>query len=275
MTVEGAAEFARCVNALRPWLGTLVFAGGWAHRLHRDHVLARPPEYQPIRTLDADVAFSPEEPLVGSLETALSAAGFEEKLFGEQSPPVTKYTLGEEHGGFYVEFLVPLHGSGKKRSGEPDDTLSMAGITAQKLRHLDVLLLHPWAATVPAEPGHLDDSAEIRVPNAVSFIVQKLLIHPYRKPRKRAQDILYIHDTLELFGPSLADLRQLWGEKVAPAMGDKRVRKAVVQGRELFADVTDVIREAARIPQDRNLAPEDIRAACSQSLQAVLEPPEE
>jgi hypothetical protein len=39
--------------------------------------------------LDADVAFSPEEPLVGSLETALSAAGFEERLFGEQSPPVT------------------------------------------------------------------------------------------------------------------------------------------------------------------------------------------
>ena len=50
--MEGAAEFARCVGALRPWLGTLVFAGGWAHRLHRDHALAQPPEYQPIRTLD-------------------------------------------------------------------------------------------------------------------------------------------------------------------------------------------------------------------------------
>ena len=273
--MEGAAEFARCVNALRPWLGTLVFAGGWAHRLHRDHALAQPPEYQPVRTLDADVAFSPEQPLVGSFETALTAAGFEEKLFGEQSPPVTKYTLGEEYGGFYVEFLVPLHGSGKKRSGEPDDTLSMAGITAQKLRHLDVLLLDPWAATVPAEPGHLDGPAEIRVPNAVSFIVQKLLIHPYRAPRKRAQDILYIHDTLELFGPSLADLHQLWNEKVAPAMGPQTAKKGLAQGRELFAEVTDAIREAARIPQDRKLAPEDIRAACAQGLQAILDVPGE
>jgi hypothetical protein len=104
LRVEGAAEFARCVGALRPWLGTLVFAGGWAHRLHREHALAQPPEYQPIRTLDADVAFSPESPLKGNLERALSAAGFQEKLFGEQNPPVTKYTLGEEHGGFHIEF---------------------------------------------------------------------------------------------------------------------------------------------------------------------------
>jgi hypothetical protein len=36
------------------------------------------------------------------------------------------------------------------------------------------------------------------VPNATSFIVQRLLIHSDRPPRKRSQDILYIHDTLEL-----------------------------------------------------------------------------
>ncbi len=268
--MQGAAEFARCVNALRPWLGTLVFAGGWAHRLHRDHALARPPEYEPIRTLDADVAFSPEEPLTGSLETALSAAGFEETLFGEQNPPVTKYTLGKEHGGFYVEFLVPLHGSGKKRSGKPDDTLSMAGITAQKLRLLDLLLVDPWTATVSAEPGHLEDPAEIRVPNAVSFIVQKLLIHAYRKPRKRAQDILYIHDTLELFGPSLEALHELWKERVRPAMPPRTAKKAHTLGRELFSAVTDTIRDAALIPQDRTLNPEDVRAACWQGLDVVL-----
>lgn len=29
--------FARLINALRPWLGQVVTAGGWAQRLHRVH----------------------------------------------------------------------------------------------------------------------------------------------------------------------------------------------------------------------------------------------
>jgi hypothetical protein len=272
LELEGAAEFARCVGALRPWLGDLVFAGGWAHRLYRDHALARSPAYQPIRTLDADVAFSPERPLSGSLVEALTAAGFEEKLLGEQSPPVTHYALGEEGGGFYVEFLVPLRGSGRKRSGKLDETLSMAGITAQKLRHLELLLEAPWTATVPAQPGHLEDPTEIRVPNAVSFIVQKLLIHAARQPRKRAQDVLYIHDTLELFGPSLEVLHEIWEQQVRPALSRRTAGRAEILGGELFAEVTDTIREAARIPQDRALNPEDIRAACSQGLEVLLDP---
>jgi hypothetical protein len=151
----------------------------------------------------------------------------------------------------------------------------MAGITAQKMRHLDVLLVEPWTITIPVQPGVLDDPIDIRVPNAVSFIVQKLLIHGTREPRKRAQDVLYIHDTLELFGPSLEALRGLWSEKVDPAMAQKTSRRACTLGRELFANVTDTIREAARIPQDRALKPEDIRATCSQGLEAILHPPAE
>jgi len=52
--VEDMESFARLVTALRPWLGQLVVVGGWAHRLHRFHRLATPPDHLPLRTRDTD-----------------------------------------------------------------------------------------------------------------------------------------------------------------------------------------------------------------------------
>ncbi len=37
---QDRAAFAQVVMALRPYLGELVFVGGWAHRLHALHELA-------------------------------------------------------------------------------------------------------------------------------------------------------------------------------------------------------------------------------------------
>jgi hypothetical protein len=87
------AAIARLIDALRPWSGKLVIVGGWAHRLHRHSDLANPPEYDPVRTLDADLAFSPAEPLEGNIAAALKAAGFQEVLSGEHRPPVSHYAL--------------------------------------------------------------------------------------------------------------------------------------------------------------------------------------
>ena len=50
-------DFERLAAALKPWLGQLVFVGGWAHRLHHEHDLAQETEYSPVRTRYADVAF--------------------------------------------------------------------------------------------------------------------------------------------------------------------------------------------------------------------------
>ncbi len=38
--MEDLANFARLVEAIRPWLTHVVIVGGWAHRLHRFHPLA-------------------------------------------------------------------------------------------------------------------------------------------------------------------------------------------------------------------------------------------
>jgi hypothetical protein len=263
-------SFARLVTALRPWLGQLVVVGGWAHRLHRFHRLATPPDHLPLRTRDTDLAFSPDEALAGDLRTALANAGFTEQLFGDDAPPATHYGLGDEDDGLYAEFLTPLSGSEMKR-GKRDATVRTAGITAQKLRYLDVLLLKPWSVRVgPDREVPIAADVELFVANPTSFIVQKLLIHSDRPPRKKAQDILYIHDTLELFGGSLGELRRLWLEDVRSAMPSKTARRAEAVAGELFAEVTDMIREAARIPQDRQLAPENVQRACEYGLGEIV-----
>ncbi len=123
------------------------------------------------------------------------------------------------------------------------------------------------------EPGRdipLDDLADVLLPNPVSFIVQKLLIHEKRRPNKRAQDLLYIHDTLELFGGALEDLRTVWREQVRPSMAGRTARRTETQARTLFANVTDSIREAVRISEARRLTPENLRAASEYGLAEIL-----
>ena len=131
----------------------------------------------------------------------------------------------------------------------------------------------PWTVRVgPVSGVPLAEAADLLVPNPVSFIVQRLLIHGERDPRKKAQDVLYVHDTFELFGASLEALRAVWADAVRPPMPPKTARRAEKTAHDLFAAVTNTIREASRIPQDRHPLPEDIRAACHLGLEAVLGP---
>ncbi|MEK6210908.1 MAG: GSU2403 family nucleotidyltransferase fold protein [Pseudomonadota bacterium] len=269
--MDDLAAFARLIQAIEPWRAHLIFVGGWAHRLYRFHPLANAPTYQPILTRDTDLAFANQAPLEGDIKTALARAGFTEELSGEHVPPVTRYTLGDDDAGFYAEFLTPLQGSGMKRNGKPDVTIEKAGITAQKLRHLEILLINPWPIRVGQSQGlPLRKPIDLQVANPTSFLVQKLLIQEYRPYAKRTQDMLYIHDVLELFGASLAELNTLWLDLIGPTLPSKTVRRVIELSRETFSSVTDILRDAARIPQDRTLSPERLRAACQLALEQVL-----
>jgi hypothetical protein len=270
--VEDFTAFARLVNAIRPWLGHLTIVGGWAHRLHRFHPLASVPNHLPLQTRDVDLALSIHAPVVGDIRSALSAAGFREDFTGEHAPPITQYRLGDEDGGFYAEFLTPLLGGELKRDGRPDVTVSKAGITAQKLRHLELLLIAPWSVHIgPDMEIPVAAPVDVLLANPISFIIQKLLIHKYRKADKKAQDVLYIHDTLELFGASIDQLRSAWANDLRPAMATKTAKTATTMAADLFRDVTDTIRDAARIPQDRQLTPERVRALCEYGLNEILQ----
>ncbi len=269
--MDDFASFARLVAAVGPWRGRLVLVGGWAHRLYRFHELADVPDYQPLTTKDTDLAFAAGAPPTGDMRAALEQAGFGEKFSGESHPPATHYALANDDAGFYAEFLTPLVGSGMKRNGKPDATLSVAGVTAQKLRHLGILLVDPWVIRIGPDNGFaLPGKVDLQVANPVGFIVQKLLIQRDRKSAKRAQDVLYIHDTLELFGGALPALKESWEKKVRPTMHGRTVRTALELSVSVFAGVTDTIREAARMAPGRDLSPERLQGLCRAALREVI-----
>ena len=264
--------FAKLVQALDPWRGQLVFIGGWCHRLHTLHPKANQLEYQPVFTRDTDLAFNRGASLEGDIKSALHAKGFNERLSGEFKPPIAWYTLGEEQRGFYAEFLTPLTGSGFKRDGGTDATIEAAGITAQKIRHLDILMVDPWNVAVGPPHNHipLDDSAILQVANPLCFMVQKFLIKKNRSKAKQSQDLLYVYDTIQLFSKNLREFRENWEKVVSPALKEQSdiVLKECAAS---FATVTDELRGAAAIPQDRkDLTASEMQTVCRYAFSQIM-----
>lgn len=261
--------FVQLAQALAPWSGQLVFVGGWAHRLHTLHPQANRQGHQPVFTRDTDLAFTAAEPIQGDMKAALDAGGFHEQLSGEFKPPVARYTLGKQDEGFYAEFLTPLSGSGTERTGVPDATLSMAGVTAQKIRHLDILLVDPWVVSLTPENSPVKERLDVQVANPLAFMVQKFLIQDHRPPQKRAQDILYIFDTIGLFGAQLDTFATAWEGTIGPALGKLR-DKVLTRNEQTFSQVADDVRSAAVIPQDRKISPEEIQATCQYAFERIF-----
>jgi hypothetical protein len=203
----------------------------------------------------------------------LHQQGFTENFLGDHQPPLTQYRLGDEDDGFYAEFLTPLDGSGYTRDGQPDPTVRIAGVSSQELRHLDILRQRPWfVVLVPSDEIHIEKPAVIFITNPTAFIVQKLLICDQREKTHIAKDILYIHDTIDLFGAKLEDLDRLWIETVRPNLHSNHIAKMRGSISTLFSVVNDTIRDASQIAQSagRVLTPEALLEACSVGLEIIL-----
>jgi hypothetical protein len=267
-------SFGRLLDALRPFLNELVIVGGWAHRLYRWHSDAILPSHEPLFTTDTDIAIPSNAPLPheGLLER-LRAHGFVEDFMGEDHPPVTHYRLGHEQSGFYAEFLTPLVGGGGRPGKQKGHTVLLGGVVAQELRYLDMLLVEPWSITVRDPPSDAEPFS-VKVPNPVAYIAQKLLVLKKRKPADRPKDLLYIHDTVELFGGSLAQLKVLWQTTMRAQVGSIAVNVEKL-ARTYFRQVTDEIRDAARVATGRNLEPGALRLLCATGLEMIFsgEPP--
>jgi len=266
-------HFVRLVEALSPWLEQMVIIGGWAHRLYRLHTLSQPLEFEPLATLDTDIAVPKKlEVKDEDVPTRLKASGFNEEFFGEHRPPVTHYTLGERGGGFYAEFLTPLIG-GTENRGKPTATLSVAGVNSQKLRYLEMLLNAPWRVTLENSSGFLvKRPTVVQIPNAAAYLAQKLLIHDRRKRKERAKDAMYIHDTIQTFGRSLPRLRHEWAENDRTILSGKEAARVTNSVGEVFGAVTDTIRNAAieAAATGRSVIPEDLRAVCYLGLTQIF-----
>lgn len=259
--------FGRLLIALEPWLPHIVIVGGWAHQLYRLHPHAQPLDYPPLSTLDTDIALPERPPMEEEdIRSRLLAHGFSEEFFGEDHPPATHYHLVGDASGFYAEFLTPLLGGELDRAKGRKATTQIAGVASQRLRFIELLLDHAW--TVDFQSGGFRTS--IQIANPVSFIAQKILIHKKRGRIDKAKDILYMHDTLEVFGARLPALHELWRTAVAPKLHPRSKRKVLAAPRDLFQEVNDDIRGAARISVERALLPEAIRGACHHGFTRIF-----
>ncbi len=265
--VSDLGLFGELAAALEPWLDQVVIVGGWAHRLHRLHPSARSLSYPPLVTLDADVAVPRLLPVEGQdIRERLISRGFTEEFLGRDHPPVTHYHLGDASSGLYVEFLTPLVGGEYDRKNRRRATLRVAGATSQQLRYIGLLLSRPWM--IDLSEGAF--TGRVQVANPTSFVVQKLLIHRRRNVDDRARDILYIYDTLQLFGSRLPELRTEWRVHLAPQIPDRTLKALTRGSRTPFLNLSDDIRRAARISPERQLTPEAIREACAHGLEQLL-----
>jgi len=84
--------------------------------------------------------------------------------------------------------------------------------------------------------------------------------------------MLYVHDTLQLFGSALDHLHSLWLNEIRPYAGSAVAGRITRFRKEQYGAVTDVIRTAALIPQRRAITPESLQAVCEAGLAEVFGP---
>ena len=265
-------SFACLVESLSPWLDQLVIIGGWACRLYRFHPVAAVVNYPPLITLDTDVAL-PGELKLGeqNIRERLFVNGFHEEFLGDQHPPATHYRLGDASSGFYAEFLTPLVGGEYDRRGARKATVTIGGVISQRLRHLDLLLAAPWQVEIDATSGFpTAKKRRIQIPNPVSFIVQKLLIHSRRPHEDQAKDILYIHDAVEMFSAHLAELNEIWRTVIRPVLNSRSIRSIERAHDDLFGQVNDITRDSTQMAIGRTLSAEFLREVCNVGLSQLF-----
>lgn len=268
-------EFERLTQSLSPYLDQLVVVGGWAHRLHALDERATRPDFEPLMTLDVDLALpDPIREQRESIDDLLIGAGLRLELAATRSDPSTRYRV-EGPSGITVEFVTPLRGSTTRRDGTYGDTASIAGVTAMRLRHMDLLLMEPWVVRLrrTREEPPKPDALQIRVANPASFIAQKLLVLSRRTPAQQAKDALYVHDTLVLFSRALPSLASIW-QRLVRNVPAKQRREIDAIRREKLEVVTDVVRRAAVIAAQTSRRdpppPERFALACRLGLNQVF-----
>jgi hypothetical protein len=263
--------FSKFLDAIQPWLGEVVLIGGWAHRLYRHHPFARKLDYLPLTTLDGDVAVPAKlKAQESTVRQRRLDAGFEEEFVGEHRPPATHYHYGKG-SGFYAEFLTPLVGSEYDRSGKRKATTAVGGISSQLLRYIEILMMSPWKVQLSGETGYpFSSKRTVRIANATSFLAQKILIHGERTYRDRAKDLLYIHDTIDVFSESLEALQNSFGQDVAGKLHPRKRAELEGAADRLFGKVNDTIREASRMAAGRKLNPERLAESSRAGLREIF-----
>jgi hypothetical protein len=207
-----------------------------------------------------------------ALGDKLAEEGFAPEFRSEDRPPVARYLL-KASPGFELEFIAPLEGPELGRDGTPKATADVLGVSAQRLRNVELLLMEPAEVSVP----ELREGATLRVANPASFIFQRLLTLPTRRSlAKKAKDAVYTHDVLQLFTsasrlhPDVVAQGRRVSERLTRKQGGRIQETAAMLGDAR----SDVVREAARIMAE-SARPEPpsanaVAVACRLGLQDLL-----
>lgn len=197
--------FLKTLKALQPYHEDIVCIGGCANALYRYHPLASPSSAGYLGTEDIDIAVPERVPVRGNQTIAgiIELAGLREETFGTDREPVIKYV--PRHGDFTgdIEFLCNASGlrGGRECRGTPVSYEVQAGLKAQPLRYLEVLLSRPWSMSLGDVPGfEAFRFVRVRLPNPAAYFVQKVLIQGQRRaPEAMAKDFYYLFELSVLF----------------------------------------------------------------------------
>jgi hypothetical protein len=110
----------------------------------------------------------------------------------------------------------------------------------------------------------------VQIANPASFLAQKILIHEQRDYKDRAKDLLYMHDTVELFSETLDELQELFRGKVVPNLHPRRLAEIEGASKKLFGKVDDTVREAALMAAGRALLPERLAETAKAGLREIF-----
>src|SRR5262249_42234956 len=131
-------------------------------------------------------------------------------------------------------------------------------------------MISPWKVELGEENGYpFSPKRKVQIANPTSFLAQKLLIHEEREPRDRAKDLLYIHDTIEVFSESLEELQKIFEQEIAPKLHPRR-RELESAADRLFGKVEDTIREAAVVAVGRKFAEERLAETSQVGLKEIF-----
>jgi hypothetical protein len=203
--LETLQELGCCVRAFGGYRQSAVLTGGLVPYVYR-HL----PEFagrtaQPaLLTFDLDWTVPAPLNLAGeTLDKQLTDSGFEVVLGGQEPPHVMRYQparYGNVRGPVYVEFLTPRRGGVEVRGQDRTVLEVQAGLNAQALPYL-ALLLHaplPFDASAVSGTG-LEKGTQILLSDPMAYVVQKTLARNRRKPNKKGTDQAHIYDVVVLW----------------------------------------------------------------------------
>lgn len=224
MQFRSPEEFlGHVLRALSLYLDTLVVVGGFAVWFYRFHPRAARTQIVPLRTFDVDLAAPPKVRRVAgrSLSELVATAGLRPTFLGDHTAPVMRFFPTQESARteqrppeqYCMEFLTPLVGGRVDRAGGAVTTKEIQkGVTAQRLRYLDLLMVESWRvplAVLPGMGGRVDERIRVKLPHPGLFVVHKVLVSgEVGRREKRAKDMAFIYEVLALFRRDMALLAQ-------------------------------------------------------------------